>query len=320
MLLRRIDFIMIKRQQGAVLLVLAVLVSVISLGWVYAGMSSHRNADVLTSKALSTAKSALIGRADFDVNHPGSLPCPDINNDGIAETTVGMSGGHCPNYIGRLPWRTLGLSDTRDSNGEHLWYALSSDARDYQYLPINSKLTTGLLQVDGVPQVAVIFAPGRAISPQQRGDQDQQNAVVNYLEGENANGDNLFVSQFQSDPFFNDKLQALSSSSVFRKVERLVLQQIAASLTQYQSKGQVFPYAAPNSSGYSQANLVGGYIPYKTLAFTSTVLADNNWFDAIAVPPALPYIVSVARDNVQINLQYCNGNMTLNTAMVVKCV
>lgn len=319
-MLRPLDTFHIKHQQGAVLLVLAVLISVISLGWVYAGMSGHRNADALTSKALTTAKAALIGRAYFDTNHPGSLPCPDINNDGISETTVGVSGGNCPNYIGRLPWRTLALTDIRDSNGERLWYVLSSDARDYQYLPINSKSVTGLLQVDGsAHQVAVIFAPGLAISPQQRGDQTQQNSVGNYLEGENANGDNLFVSQFQADPAFNDKLKVLSSANVFRKVERLVLQQIAASLTQYQSKNQLFPYAA-DQSGNSQTNLVSGYIPYKTLTFTSTVLAENKWFDALAISPTLPYIVSVTRDNVQVNLQYCQGTMTLNTAMVVKCV
>ena len=89
-----------------------------------------------TAAAFAQAKQALIGRAVADDNRPGSLPCPDTDNDGSAETFVGAD---CPSYIGRLPWRTLGLPDLRDASGERLWYVLSPRFRDNSAAePINS--------------------------------------------------------------------------------------------------------------------------------------------------------------------------------------
>ena len=38
-------------------------------------------------KDAQITKEALIGRAAADINRPGSLPCPDVNDDGIAELT-----------------------------------------------------------------------------------------------------------------------------------------------------------------------------------------------------------------------------------------
>ncbi|MGB8518322.1 MAG: hypothetical protein WCD45_10600, partial [Gallionella sp.] len=75
-----------------------------------------------TTAALALAKDALIGRAASDANLPGSLPCPDNNDDGSADL---LSGNDCTHYLGRLPWKSLGLADVRDGDGEHLWYALS---------------------------------------------------------------------------------------------------------------------------------------------------------------------------------------------------
>jgi hypothetical protein len=93
--------------------------------------------DRITAAALAQAKDALIGRAAADDNRPGSLPCPDFDNgtinplntsnDGTADL---LNGIECPSYIGRLPWRTLGLPDLRDGSGERLWYALSRAFRD----------------------------------------------------------------------------------------------------------------------------------------------------------------------------------------------
>lgn len=314
-MLRRTDY----RQRGAVLLVLAVIMSMVALGWLYGRMTKQRNVEAVTAKSLAGAQAALIGRAVADANHPGSLPCPDTDNDGVAETTVGVSGGACKGgYIGRLPWRTLGLSDIRDSNGERLWYALSSDARDYQNLPINSRDTAGTLQVNGnANMVAVIFSPGVVIDPQQRGTQTQQLAVGNYLDGANATaGTTAYVAKTLADPAFNDTVLAISSADLFRKVERLVLQQLAASLT------PPYPYAAADQSGNAQPGQLAGFVPYAALPSSSTsVLIQNDWFkNNMAASPLLPYSVSVAQDRVQINLKYCSGSMgSSSPAMVVHC-
>lgn len=48
-----------------------------------AATSSYR--DQQTAYVLSQAKQALIGRSVSDGNRPGSLPCPDTDNDGVVE-------------------------------------------------------------------------------------------------------------------------------------------------------------------------------------------------------------------------------------------
>ncbi|MBK9161904.1 MAG: hypothetical protein IPM27_10155 [Nitrosomonadales bacterium] len=81
-----------------------------------------------TATALAQAKDALLGRAVSDDNMPGSLPCPDTDDDGSAEM---FSGNNCPSYIGRLPWRTLKLQDLRDGTASgygmrcHLLFAMT---------------------------------------------------------------------------------------------------------------------------------------------------------------------------------------------------
>ncbi|MDR3390159.1 MAG: hypothetical protein P4L77_00350 [Sulfuriferula sp.] len=309
-------------QRGAALLVVAVVLTVVALGVLYGRMNVRQHADAVTAQALAEAQAALIFRALSDTNHPGSLPCPDTNNDGVAETTVGVQGGACKGgYIGRLPWRTLGLTDVRDGSGERLWYALSSDARDYQNLKINSQNTAGLLQVNNnANMVAVLFSSGVTIAPQQRGTQAQQLAVGNYLEGGNETaGTTVYVAKTVADPAFDDTVLTLSSADLFRKVERLVLLQIAKNLA------PPYPYAAADQSGIDQSGLLAGFVPYTTLPATSAsinTLIQNDWFqNNMAASPMLPYYVSAARDQVQINLKYCSGSMHASSAvMAVHCV
>ena len=112
------------RQRGAALMLMLVIV-VMGIAAALVGSLSTtalKNArQETTAVALAQAKDALIGRAVSDNNMPGSLPCPDTNDDGSAEL---LSGNDCPSYIGRLPWKTLDLPDLRDGSGERLWYAL----------------------------------------------------------------------------------------------------------------------------------------------------------------------------------------------------
>lgn len=149
--------------------------------------------DKQTAEALARAKVALIGYAASVIDlaggdRPGDLPCPDTNDSGAPGT---------PNCnaqalrIGRLPWKTLGLPDLRDGDGERLWYAVStnfknngrtacaapgdpgclnSDARG----TITVRNTAGTVVNDGTNPdpfspsgvIAVIFAPGGVIQRQ----------------------------------------------------------------------------------------------------------------------------------------------------------
>ncbi len=125
--------------------------------------------DIKTNQALRTAKQALLGYAAqyaaqpaYDV--PGRLPCPE-STSAIGTSTEGQASASCSNAtasVGRLPWRTLGMDQLRDSDGEPLWYVLSPGFRD---APINFG-TPGQLTLDGTANaaVALIIAPGRAVN------------------------------------------------------------------------------------------------------------------------------------------------------------
>jgi len=135
------------RQRGAALMVMLVIMIIGSAAFLVSSLSTTalKNArQETTANALAQAKEALIGRAVADNNMPGSLPCPDTDDNGSAEL---LSGNDCPSYIGRLPWKTLGLPDLRDGSGERLWYALSTNFRDDDSArPLNSD-TAGTITV-----------------------------------------------------------------------------------------------------------------------------------------------------------------------------
>ena len=82
----------IRKQTGVVLIALLLIITVVALG-VFLGAANsttlNNQNQASTTEALALAKQALIGRAVSDSNRPGTLPCPDTNNDGIAELFVG---------------------------------------------------------------------------------------------------------------------------------------------------------------------------------------------------------------------------------------
>lgn len=116
--------------------ILALLFIVAGIGVVLAvelaGSAHGAQRERVTERALAQAREALIAyAADRPINSevgPGYLPCPDLDNDGWAESTCGSQNGDSGQAarLGRLPWKTLGLADLRDGHGERLWYAVSS--------------------------------------------------------------------------------------------------------------------------------------------------------------------------------------------------
>jgi hypothetical protein len=123
------------RQQGAMLMLTALLLAVALAAMfalqlaIPAGEAARRRA---TEEALAQAREALLAyAADRPIDTivgPGYLPCPDLDDDGWAESTCGSLDGASgqPERLGRLPWKTLGLADLRDGDGERLWYAVST--------------------------------------------------------------------------------------------------------------------------------------------------------------------------------------------------
>lgn len=320
------------RQRGIALIVLLVLLGLL-VGTLVVGftgdLARQNKKQKQTTEALAKAKEALIGRAASDSSIPGSLPCPDlvtnipgtnIPNDGIADL---FAGNNCPSYVGRLPWRTLGLPDLRDGDGERLWYALSQNFRDHPSAqPLNSD-TAGQLVITGMAPavniIAIVFSPGAVVGNQVR-DPANENNVANYLEGENSNGsppiDNTFVTA-QATNAFNDGLLPITSDALFAVVEMRVLREMRNALVAYRSN-PLHPYF-PGANPYSDGTYSCDYFTYQgrlplNINLGCTALADwgtdlptwfgaNNWQNVtyyavspcqIGVGAALPGLVSVA--------------------------
>lgn len=169
-----------RHQQGAALMLLLLLVGVGALAVLLSGLNRampQLERDRVSNEALARAKEALLGRALADENRPGSLPCPDTNHDGVAESACASLP-----VIGRFPWKTLKTTELRDGSGESLWYELSANFRDLASSePLNSN-TSGTLDTGAI--VAKIYSPGAAIGAQDRS-LANVDVVSNYLEGLN---------------------------------------------------------------------------------------------------------------------------------------
>ncbi len=258
-----------------------------------------------TAGALALAKQALVARAASDDNRPGSLPCPDTDNDGLSNV-VDVNSGVCVTTVGRLPWQTLGLPDLRDADGERLWYALSQHFSDSYGNVINSN-TVGQISVTGAVAadnaVAIVFAPGAPVNGQTRG-AGTANVAANYIEtyvnattfstsanGRTCNDQPLVI---------NDQLTVVTAADIFSPVQRRVAWEVQSALKLYYAANGNYPVpaSATNSgclvAGYSQyctsASGTSGLIPanpgqsYSGAAMLlahsdSPVVDSSNWFD-----------------------------------------
>jgi type II secretory pathway pseudopilin PulG len=178
-----------------------------------------------TDQALALARQALIGYALKDDNLPGGLPCPDTDNDGVAQGSCGPGG---TTSLGRLPWRTLGLPDLRDGSGERLWYALAPRFRNNPtYADAINADAAGGLRIESwvggsaysssADLAAILFAPGAPVAAQIR-DPATTGVADRYLEGPNAIAGSVFRSEASS-ASFNDRLLGIASAELIRAVE-----------------------------------------------------------------------------------------------------
>jgi len=219
------------------------------------------------AKALSKAKAALIGYAvNYPEGHagegPGYLPCPDINDDGTAGTGCKLASG---NTVGRLPFKTLEISDLRDDAGERLWYAVADNYKNNPKVPQLNSTTPGNFTVDGRSDVvAVIFAPGTSLPGQDRSGSGITD-VTNYLEGDNADNDNDFVTRAAGN--FNDHLITITRRELMDAVEKRVIGQVRRTLLTYRSTYGAFPWLAPfgdpaTSKFHGQVGTWKGQLPF----------------------------------------------------------
>lgn len=295
-------------QQGMALLVLVFILALIVTAYALRIATANEfksDRELKTSKALTDAKSALLGWSVLQ-NTPGQLPCPEdtsligLPTEGQAKTSCSLPA------VGRLPWRTLGLGDIRDGNGDKLWYVISSGFRTP---PINSN-TPAQLSIDGIPNsaVAIIFSVGPPLAGQARTSYDVAPASdANYLEGSNSDGDNTFVSQGAAGSF-NDRLLSVKQSELFSLVINRVLRMVRGDGTEglvkfYATNGSIYPFADTNNDGYADGAILMGSPSYQggtdSIFFSSgnkTTLLNNAWFSLIN------YSVTASQQQVTLTL------------------
>ena len=266
-------------QRGMALLILVFFLALIVTAYAIKALNpaNIKNArDKNTVAALAEAKEALIGYA-IGVNitgavRPGDMPCPDTNDDGSAEPSCGNAAGTTgqTSRLGRLPWKTLGLSDLRDGNGERLWYAVSNNFKNSTRTTCASPGAAGCLNSDtagtitlrntngtilnngstNAGVVAVIFSAGRPITRSDSVVQDRTCGgcsliPANYLDI-NAGEDNAGfvdgttdgfitgpVTNAGSDPIVNDTMAVITTQELMPKLEKRVANEVLACLKDY---------------------------------------------------------------------------------------
>ncbi|MDR0233765.1 MAG: hypothetical protein LBI31_03040, partial [Zoogloeaceae bacterium] len=172
-----------KKQSGAVLLLMLLLLTLGALAWSLSAEPPRR--DLGTAETLATAKEVLLGYAAFypDARDnrkgfvPGHLPCPDMDEslgyEGVESGNCGIKG---ISALGHFPWRSLGVPPPRDSEAECLWYLVSGNHKAEPKADLLYPDTAGLIEivsVDGKTAiakevVAVLFAPGKPLPGQAR--------------------------------------------------------------------------------------------------------------------------------------------------------
>lgn len=148
------------------------------------------------SSAIEQAREALIAYALTyrDINSDqvfGYLPCPDTAGNGEAASTCGSADQAA---VGLLPYKTLGLADLRDAQGDCLWYAVAGSFKNSpksSTLPMNWDTQGQFKIVDANGAIlvapddahggaaAVIFSPGAPLSGQTRAAASSAPCLVN---------------------------------------------------------------------------------------------------------------------------------------------
>lgn len=156
------------RAQGGAALIILMTVIVIGVAWFTVGLLGNAartkaEKEQKTGAALAAGKQALLAyiaqyAARSNTADPGQVPCPES----LTLSSPGQSSPTCSGsalVVGRLPWKTLGIDELYDGDGEPLWYVM----RGFRNPPINFG-TAGQLSLNGTTMVALIIAPGAPLN------------------------------------------------------------------------------------------------------------------------------------------------------------
>ena len=307
-----------QRGVAAMMLVLLVLLGFIALFTFRMDRKQPElDAERKTAMALAQAKEALLGYAAKDLNRPGTLPCPDADNDGRSNT-AGVDL-HCEARLGRLPWYLLRLPDIRDGSAERLWYALSPNF----FSTVNTNSTKlgqitmrnpsgGIVNdasmLSGV--VAVIIAPGPVLKRQgAAGTQDRSCVVgtdcdidlkctvpattpicqaVNYLDVVVGVEDNQSFSPGTSDGFIAGVAKDGSGNLIVNdRMITITTKELFNVVTQRMARELAAVNLATSSTWGSSVTTIAGLSK-------PTMWNPNNWDAAVEGDGTTSYVTSTA--------------------------
>ncbi|MEO5348981.1 MAG: hypothetical protein H7836_04990 [Magnetococcus sp. YQC-3] len=149
------------REEGSAVLLLMTLLLILLSGTLLDGWLAQRSratAWLEDAKVLGTAREALLAYGTVRARQGGGLPCPDggTTEEGQAAMVCSSPEGLS---VGRLPWRTLGLTPLRTGDGEGVWYAV---ATPFLQSPVEKKSSSAAwleLEQGRGPWAAVLFVP-----------------------------------------------------------------------------------------------------------------------------------------------------------------
>lgn len=305
-------------QHGMALLILVFFISLAALGYVVQSLSSvgiKNERDKKTAAVLAEAKAALIGWSASHPTMPGALPCPDLNttaaNNGSSSACTSTTG-----IVGRLPWKTLGVGDIRDGDGECLWYAVSPIYRNTILVSSRNSVANRLNNTvlgsitfraaNGVnlpapinPVIAVIFAPGAPLADQNRssavstqcGGNNNSNNYLDSVNGVNnatgnVSGTNYVFTAGTSSSTFNDKVIYISAEELYRPVRKRMVKEIlgnvdvpAGVVDYFNYNGGSYPCPSATTTGGQNCSLSTGVINSASsgMALAYTPPALKSW-------------------------------------------
>lgn len=324
------------RQRGFALIAMIALAAIVTAFLIALGLNRSR-AELLNERedrsmtALREAKAALIAYAASEQwqntggttpFQPGALPCPDLDNNGIAEDhEFPQNPCNLPKErVGRFPWKTVGAEDLRDASGERLWYAVSATflKNTPAYRNVINSDTQGQLTVTGaapaVNVVAVLFAPGDIVQNEARVPTNPvtYNDPVNFLEQFNNVTYDAFASVARPIETLNDRVLVVTQADLMATVEPVVAANIERDVKPYlniyasASQWGRFPFPAiwnspsdPGSSGSGTTRSPMTYVgdPGSPLGSNSNGLLPIYAVAVTAASNATPIVVTTNSDH-----------------------
>jgi len=309
----------LQRQQGVVLLLL-LLVLVVSASTLALSTANSRQTLAQLDQSetflqLEQAKAALLAYAATtntlydNLRGPAFLPCPDTDNDGVADSSCESNNA----LLGRLPEYIVvdGAADERfyfnsyfAPTDRQFWYAVgprytysstTSNRRSRNRTSSTSANATPYrLFLDGQSEyIAVLLAPGRELEGQNRA--TAPTTFGNYLEGGNGSSNYNYFSHADGDPeVFNDIVIGITLDELMIYVGMAVSREVKRRLDIYHTSNGSYP-----SSSTSFRNAFDNEYFWLRESGTSSENGER-WSNYITYTRLDP-------DSVRINYNGCTG-------------